>query len=81
MAWTYSDYVTMSGTARRTRLALHIQEVSDRISENRSFEGMSTNTSPLNEYLKQLLAEHKRLGGTGAGLKVMYPVKQLGDDS
>lgn len=35
MAWTYSDWVTYdAGTAKLTRLRLHIQEVSDYLQKN-----------------------------------------------
>lgn len=77
MAWTYSDWITLSGSAQRARLALHLQEVADRVSESRSKEGFSTNTQPILDYLKHLQAEHRRLGGSGGALKVIYPVKEL----
>lgn len=63
MAWTYSDYVTLSGTARLTRLQLHIQEVSDCITENVQVTGRGVDTNPLNTYLKALKDEEIKLGG------------------
>lgn len=80
MAWTYSDWITLSGSAQRSQLALHIQEVADRVSESRSKEGFSTNTQPVLDYLKHLQSELKRLGGVGrSGLQVVYPVKELAE--
>lgn len=57
-AWTYSDWITYAtGNATRiSRLRLHIQEVSDRIS-NGSFatEGKSHDYGLLQDYLAELM--------------------------
>lgn len=65
MAWTYSDYVTMSGRARLARLQLHIQEVSDKITENYSIQGRSKQVDPLQKYLENLMSQEDQLGGAG----------------
>jgi len=75
MAWTYSDWITLTGSSRLARLKLHIQEVADRISERRSFEGMFTDTGDIRQYYEGLLKQWRRLGG--GALKVIYPVKEL----
>ena len=65
MAWTYSDYVTMSGRARLARLQLHIQEVSDKITENYQIAGRSKDVNPLEKYLEKLQTQEDQLGGAG----------------
>lgn len=59
-AWTYSNWITLAAgsTARLERLRLHIQEVSDRISQgNFSSEGKAHAYDYLQSYLSDL---HKR---------------------
>lgn len=63
MAWTYSDYVNLDGSARLTRLRLHVQEVSDFITENYSTPGFSKQVDPLEKYLERLQDQEKALGG------------------
>ncbi len=65
MAWTYSDYVTLDGSARLTRIRLHIQEVSDRITENYSVANRSKQVDPLEKYLERMQDQEKALGGQG----------------
>lgn len=67
--WTYSNWITLEGSARLTQLRLHIQEVSDFVqgmsSRHQSATAVDTN------YLQTLLNEEKelseRLAGGGAG--------------
>lgn len=63
MAWTYSDWVTLSGTTRLSRLQLHIQEVSNKLTENYSIAGRSKQVDPLQKYLETLQARESQLGG------------------
>lgn len=67
-AWTYSDWVTYAtGNATRlSRLRLHIQEVSDRISGG-SFatEGKSHDYGFLQDYLNDLLKKETSEAATG----------------
>ena len=67
MAWTYSDWTTMTGTAQVTELGLHIKEVSDRITEDYSTGvGQSKSTGTLERYLESLKSDFRRLGGVMA---------------
>ena len=67
MAWTYSDWVTLDnvGNARLARLRLHIQEVSDRITEELSSSGRSISSASLTQYLKDLKSEENQFGSNG----------------
>lgn len=72
MAYVYADYLTLSGLARRDRLALHIQEVVQATSAGRadvSADGKSVSRASTNEYLRQLREDfaelEKQLGLTG----------------
>ena len=65
MAWTYSDYTTLSGAARLARLQFHIKEVSDRLTENYSIQGRSKQVDPLQKYLDTLKTEEDKMGGSG----------------
>lgn len=66
MAWDYSDWVTLSGTTRLTRLQLHIQEVSNKLTENYSIAGRSKQVDPLQKYLDSLYERENQLGGNAA---------------
>lgn len=63
MAWNYSNWVTMQGASRVSQLSLHIQEVSDRITENYSIAGRSKGVDPLNAYIGKLWESYNTLGG------------------
>lgn len=78
-AWAYSDYVTLTdASAKRERLALHVQEVADRLAnQSYSVEGLSVNPREnLSSYLDSLKAElaaiDSALGtdGTSSGARV-----------
>lgn len=77
MAWTYSDYVTLSsGAAKLTRLRLHIQEVSDRISGGSyTLAGISVSKGDMLALRDQLTEEEKaltRLIETQNGTRVRF---------
>ncbi len=60
MAWTYSDYLTLTGTARLTRLRLHVKEVADRISDwqSQAVGGeLSGSRFQVQDYLQSLKSE------------------------
>jgi hypothetical protein len=67
--WTYSNWITLDGADRLTRLRLHIQEVSD-YTQGTSTRGQSV-TSVDPQYLANLMREEKdlaaRLVGDGSG--------------
>ena len=72
MAWTYSDYQSMSGAARLAQLRLHIQEVSANLSEYESLQGYGRQAGrdqgSINKYLETLNKEKDALEkqlGTG----------------
>jgi len=78
MAWTYSDWVTLtSKSSRLTRLRLHIQEVVDELSASVSADGVSFNPSPLTNYLKMLEAKETALQ-RGGKMAVRSRIKGLG---
>jgi hypothetical protein len=56
MAWTYSDWVTYAdGSSKLSRLRLHVQEVSDKLSSaDYSTEGLSVSRGNLPGYLAGL---------------------------
>jgi hypothetical protein len=59
MAWTYSDWVTYAdGSAKLARLRLHVQEVSDKLSNpDYSTEGLSVSRSQLPGYLSTIKSD------------------------
>lgn len=67
--WTYSNWITLDGSERLTRLRLHIQEVSD-FTQGTSLRGQSV-TAVDTQYLANLMKEEKelatRLIGDGSG--------------
>ena len=68
-AWTYSDWITYDpGNATRiSRLRLHIQEVSDKISEGDfSSEQKSNSYGYLQSYLDKLMGQEKEEAATAA---------------
>lgn len=68
MAWTYSDWVTQTTAASKlTRLRLHIQEVSDRITESMSADGVSHNAADIRQYLDSLKRDEREMGAAGVG--------------
>ena len=63
LAWTYSDYITYDpGSARLTRLRLHIQEVTDAIKnpQRLTISGKDLTKYDLRKYLEGLKAEEKQ---------------------
>ncbi len=65
MAWTYSNWTTLTGAAQKTAFNLHVQEVSDAISSNLSFAGRSIGNDPNFMYRKMLMEDGVRLGFLG----------------
>lgn len=62
MAWSYSDWPTLSTTALKlARLNLHIAEVADRIGNERTAGEYSTGSGTLGGYMTTLLAQQARL--------------------
>lgn len=62
MAWTYSDYITLGPTsAGLTRLRLHIQEVTDKISLEIAADGKSKSSHALQQYLDGLLKKEAQI--------------------
>lgn len=70
-AWTYSDWVTYDdGSAKLAQLRLHIQEVSDKLSNpNYATDGLSVSQQNLPAYLDGLKADETRLA-TVSGKRV-----------
>lgn len=74
--WTYSDWITLSGADRLTRLRLHIQEVSD-FTQGTMTRGQSVTAVDTN-YLATLMREEKELqarqvgDGSGGGFASSY---------
>lgn len=73
MAWTYSDWTSQTtATARLTRLRLHMTEVADKISNERSGDGVSRGSGSLTQYYDGLRSQAERLesmpgvNGTGS---------------
>jgi len=62
MAYTYSDWITQTSVSGKlTRLRLHIQEVSDLVTASVGSDGTNYNPNVLNEYLRDLRADERRL--------------------
>lgn len=57
--WTYSDYITLDGAARLTRLRLHIKEVTDSLRDPASVasDGHSMSKDDLDLYVQGLKRE------------------------
>ena len=64
--WTYSDWVTYEdGSAKLTRLRLHVQEVSDKLANpNYATDGLSVSQQNLAAYLVGLNTEREKLEAT-----------------
>jgi hypothetical protein len=68
LAWTYSDWITQTtDSTRLTRLRLHIQEVSDKITQEVSSGGNSRSSSALQAYLADIRKEEKSLAAAVSG--------------
>ena len=65
MAWTYSNWTTLTGAAQKTAFNAHVAEVSDAIQSNLSFAGRSKQNDPNVQYRAQLMADGKLLGFLG----------------
>jgi hypothetical protein len=83
MAWTYSDWPTKSTSALQlSQLNLHIQEVADKISNERSADGYSQGSSSLTTYLTGLMSSRERLlqtpGVSGTGCSSNIRVTRRG---
>lgn len=67
--WAYSNWITLDGADRLTRLRLHIQEVSD-FTQGTAARGISV-TAVDQQYLANLMKEEKELTsrfvGDGSG--------------
>jgi hypothetical protein len=68
VAWTYSDYITLDGSAKLTRLRLHIQEVSDKVTQEVGGGGYNRSSSAVQQYLKTLKDEELQLTGSIAAV-------------
>lgn len=73
--WTYSDWITQPyGATRLSRLRLHIQEVSEKVSEEMAADGQSSSSNAVEKYLESLrkteVEEARLCGGapTAAGV-------------
>jgi len=64
MAWTYSDYVNLSGASKLAQLRLHIIEVSNKIRPNVAGDGVSRSTGAIQPYLNGLKIEEKGLAAS-----------------
>jgi hypothetical protein len=65
MAWTYSDWPVKSTAALQlSQLNLHIQEVADKIGNERSADGYSQGSGSLTTYLSALMTSRERLQAT-----------------
>ena len=73
-SWTYSDWVTLTGAARLSRLKLHVQEVSDEIGHSYSVADRSVQKQRMLDYYNSLVGKLAKLGATG---RVSYAVRQL----
>lgn len=83
MAWTYSDWPTKSTvTLQLSQLNLHIQEVSDKIGNERSADGYSHGSGSLTQYLTTLMSSRDRLqaipGVSGTGCTSSFRVVRRG---
>ncbi len=69
--WTYSDWITLDGADRLTRLRLHIQEVSNHTQgiSNRGQSATQVDTNYLAALMRQEgeLAKQVNPGGIGGG--------------
>lgn len=79
MAWTYHDYETYSGSARLSRLRLHITEVSAECGPNSSRADASRDNGHLVEYLKDLRERLAELeGDTETSIEATSPRARSG---
>lgn len=83
MAWTYSDWPTKTTAALQlSQLNLHIQEVSDKIGNERAADGYSQGSSSLATYLSGLMTQRDRLlqtpGVSGTGCSSNIRVTRRG---
>ncbi len=62
MAWTYSNWPTLSGAAQRTAFNAHLAEVGASIAEDLSAAGRSINYASTVAYRAQLVEHGKLLG-------------------
>lgn len=67
MAWTYSDWITLTGASRLTRLRQHIQEVSDAMTATTISNGETYNPAHLQSYLDRLTGKEAALAAERAG--------------
>lgn len=74
MAWTYSDWITLTdASAQLTRLNLHIQEVSDKLSSaDVTADGKSASRSTQQQYLDGLLRRRDGLIAYGSGSNTSF---------
>lgn len=74
MAWTYSDWISRTGTDRLTRLRLHIQEVSDAITAATDSNGETYNPQVLQTYLDGLMRREGQISAAAGGAGGMFSV-------
>lgn len=67
MAWQYDDYITLETVSdRRSRLRLHIQEVSAELTAKQMSDGTAYDPTVLLDYRKELTAELDKIKGGGS---------------
>lgn len=78
MAWTYSDWITLTGSARLTRLRSHIKEVTDALeNDGVADDGTSYNPTRLGALLTTLLQREQDIAGAlGGGGIFSVPTKR-----
>ncbi len=65
MAWTYSNWTTLEGSAQRTAFNAHLAEVSEQIGVDLGVAGRSVNHASNVAYRNQLIEHGKLLGLLG----------------
>lgn len=76
MAWTNSNWITFTGTARLTSLRAYIVEIQDAITAGVSSDGTSYNPANLTAMLPELLKIEHELCESVSGAMFTVPTRR-----
>lgn len=76
MAWSNSNWITLTGQARLTALRAHIQEVSEALTPSTTSNGETYNPQHLQPYLDGLMKKEQTLSQALAGGVFAVPTRR-----